>query len=76
MIVDDESFNRMALRSMLDILGLQNYDLVCVDAINGQIAYDTIVNDVESNNNCSFDLIFMDCNMPVMDGYEATKMIR
>ena len=27
-------------------------------------------------NECSFDLIFMDCNMPIMDGYEASQKIR
>ena len=78
LIVDDESFNRMAMRSMLDIVGLQNYDNLSVDAVNGQVAVDIIVQDVEENdeNYCSFDLILMDCNMPVMDGYEATSAIR
>ena len=25
---------------------------------------------------CDYDMIFMDCNMPIMDGYESSKCIR
>lgn len=32
----------------------------------------------EQNNgkDCSYELIFMDCNMPIMDGYQAADKIR
>lgn len=29
-----------------------------------------------SNNGIIYTLIFMDCNMPIMDGYDSTKSIR
>ena len=31
---------------------------------------------VECNGHCTYEFILMDCNMPVMDGYEATQKIR
>ena len=41
-------------------------------ALNGQIAVDML----RENGTDAYDLVLMDVQMPVMDGYEATAIIR
>ncbi|MDH5446961.1 MAG: PAS domain S-box protein [Gammaproteobacteria bacterium] len=64
LIVEDDLANRMILQAMLTKLGYRT-DI----AEDGQQA----INKLE---NKSYDLILMDCQMPVMDGFIATKEIR
>jgi len=53
-------------------------DKVCEKAIGGEQGFNTIINDLEQNCGqfCSYNLILMDCNMPFMDGYQCSEMIR
>lgn len=64
LIVEDNDISRTVLIRKLEQTGLQ-----CEIAMDGQQA-------VELCRKRDFDLILMDCQMPVMDGYEATRQIR
>ena len=64
LIVDDELTNRLILRSLLKKQGYNT-----LEAENGQQA-------VELFHLHSPDMVFMDVMMPVMDGYEATRIIK
>jgi len=64
LIVEDNTINQMVAQGMLFKFGIQ-VDL----AANG-------VEAVHALENWPYDLVFMDCQMPVMDGFDATRMIR
>lgn len=64
LLVDDNPLNQKLSGRILTNLGMDVE--VC---INGYEA-------IKIMNQSRFDLIFMDIHMPVMDGYEATRIIR
>ncbi|GIH97693.1 MASE1 domain-containing protein [Planobispora siamensis] len=64
LLVEDNELNQMAALEVLNLLGYQA-DL----ATNGAEA-------VEMAEKTSYQAILMDCQMPVMDGYTATTLLR
>ena len=64
LLAEDNRVNQMVFLSVLQKLG---YGASL--AINGLEALKALDKD-------DYDLIFMDCQMPEMDGYEATRQIR
>ena len=65
LVADDNPVVLALLESMLDILEYPEVQLVT----NGREA-------VEACREQMFDLILMDCQMPELDGYDATRSIR
>ena len=55
---------------------LQDYGITVIPAENGQIAVDLVKAAFIDKTAEPIDLILMDGQMPVMDGYKATTMIR
>lgn len=66
LLVEDHKMNQLVAKKTLN-KKYKNINLVIAD--NGQIAVDILKKQ-------TFDLILMDIQMPVMDGYEATEYIR
>jgi len=64
LLVEDNEVNRELAEEMLSSVGLR-----VETAENGEKA-------VAAVSQKPYDLVLMDCQMPVMDGYEATRLIR
>jgi two-component system, sensor histidine kinase and response regulator len=64
LMAEDNGVNQIVARNMLESLGCE------VQIVgNGQLALDAV-------REGSYDIVLMDCQMPVMDGYAATGAIR
>lgn len=74
-MVDDEPFNIIAIKILLELSPFAENILPILDeARNGREALDKVFYGHE--NDISYGLIFMDCSMPIIDGYEASDEIR
>ena len=65
LVVDDDQTNIFVMKQYFEKFGF-NYET----AFNGREAIEQII------INKYFDLIIMDCNMPIMNGFEASKTIK
>ncbi len=64
LLAEDSPVNRMVAQKMLEALGCRVYVV-----LNGREALSALSRE-------PFDLVFMDCQMPVLDGWEATRILR
>jgi signal transduction histidine kinase/DNA-binding response OmpR family regulator len=64
LLAEDNTVNQEVARAMLESYGCR------VDVVDNGIEA------VKKFTEATYDIVFMDCQMPVMDGYEATQRIK
>ncbi|MBX2813098.1 MAG: response regulator [Myxococcales bacterium] len=64
LVVDDSSVNQRVAQGLLNRIGIKTEV-----ADNGEDAVQKVCTK-------AYDVVFMDCQMPIVDGYEATRRIR
>jgi len=64
LLAEDDKFQQIVVKHIIEALG-HNIDIVD----NGKLVLEQIIHH-------SYDLILMDINMPIMDGYEASKHVK
>ena len=70
LLVEDNDINALLARTLLQRMGCTIHH-----ARNGREGFDAI-QDVVAGEKQSFDIVLMDLHMPVLDGLEATRLIK
>ena len=70
LLVDDQAFNLIVLENLIES---SFPNAACEKAINGKLALETVIENDKAGT--PFDMIFMDINMPEMDGNESARLI-
>lgn len=70
LVAEDNNVNQEVIKRMLNLEGLEDVELAC----DGQDAFDKVK--AQDATGKHYDLIFMDVQMPRVDGLTATRMIR
>lgn len=67
LVAEDNEINQVVIQSLLSQLGIS-----CTLVENGEQALDSLV----KHDPGYFNIILMDCQMPILDGFETTEVIR
>lgn len=70
LVAEDNHVNQEVIKRMLNLEGINSIDLAC----DGQEAFDKIKELKSEDEN--YDIVFMDVQMPKIDGLLSTRMIR
>lgn len=70
LVAEDNHVNQEVIKRMLNLEGIKNIELAC----DGQEAFSKVKELKDNNEN--YDIIFMDIQMPKVDGLLSTRMIR
>ena len=81
LIVDDEPYNILGLTVQLSQMGFPQLNTLIDKAFNGDEALQMVKKSFTNKTNKGeqqylYGLIFMDCSMPIVDGYDASDNIR
>ncbi|MDR1915375.1 MAG: response regulator [Synergistaceae bacterium] len=71
LLVEDNEINAMIAMELLNAVGIE-----VTTAENGSEALERLAEASRTHGTPPFDLVLMDLQMPVMDGYEATRIIK
>ena len=71
LIAEDNKLNQEILQKNLERIGVAS-----TVANNGKEAVEQLSASLDAHGNSTYDLVFMDINMPIMDGLEATRLIK